>query len=77
MIKPLNLNFLQHSVLDSEWLFLQNNLCGGHIDENSDVEGDYSFYNKLERLNLAIDTFNRSIDTFNQEFRIFLLLLVA
>jgi hypothetical protein len=35
MIKPVNVNFLQNSVLDTEWLFLQNNLCGGHIDENS------------------------------------------
>jgi Putative DNA-binding domain len=68
MIKPLNLNFLQNSVLDTDWLLLQNNLYGAHIDEYSDVGGYYSFYNKLERLNLAIDTFNRSIDTFNQEF---------
>jgi hypothetical protein len=68
MIKPLNLNFLQNSVLDTEWLFLENDLYGGHMSEHSFVGGYYSVYNKLERLNLAIDTFNRSIDTFNQEF---------
>lgn len=68
MIKPLNLNFLQHTVLDTEWLFLQTNLYGAHINENSNVEGYYSFYNKLERLNLAIDKFSQSIDPFNTEF---------
>jgi hypothetical protein len=68
IIKPLNLNFIQNSVLDTEWLFLKNDLHGRHINENSIAEGYYSFYNKLERLNLAINTFNQPINPFNQEF---------
>jgi hypothetical protein len=67
LIKPLNLVFLQNSVLDTEWLFLENDLHGEQIGEYSEIEGYLSWYNKLERLNLAIDKFNRSIDTFNQE----------
>ena len=68
VIKPLNLFFLQNSVLNAEWFFLKNDLFGGHINENSNVEGYYSFYDKLERLNLAINTFNQAIDPFNIEF---------
>ena len=65
-IKPLNLEFIQNAVLDTDWLFVENNLYGGHVGEHSVTGGYYSFYNKLERLNLAIETFNRATDTFNQ-----------
>jgi hypothetical protein len=67
-IKPLNLYFLQNSVLDTEWFFLKNDLYGGHISENVNVKGYYCFYNELERLNLAINTFNQPINPFNQQF---------
>ena len=46
-------------ILDTDWLFVENNLYGGHVGEHSVTGGYYSFYNKLERLNLAIETFNR------------------
>jgi len=65
-IKPLNLNFFQNAVLDTDWMFVEDNLYGGHINENSVVGGYYMFYNKLERLNLAIDGFNQPIDPFNR-----------
>jgi hypothetical protein len=68
VIKPLNLYFLQNCALDTEWLFLKNNLYGEHINENSNVEGHYSFYDKLERLNLAINIFNQPINPFSIQF---------
>jgi hypothetical protein len=52
--------------IEADWLFLENNLYGGHKDGHLIEGGYYSFYNKLEKLNLAIDTFNQSIDTFSQ-----------
>jgi hypothetical protein len=67
-IKPLILNFFQNAVLEADWLFLENNLYGGHTHDNAIVGGYYSFYNKLERLNLAIDTYNQPINPFSIEY---------
>jgi len=67
-IKPLNLYFLQNAVLDTDWLFMENNLLGGHIDKNTEIGGYYMFHDKLERLNLAINSYNQPINPFNRQY---------
>jgi hypothetical protein len=67
-IRPLDLYFFQNAVLDTDWLFIESNMLGGHIGKGTEVGGYYMFHDKLERLNLAINSYNQPVNPFNRQY---------
>ena len=66
-ILPLNLVYLENTMLTTDWFFLENNFYGGHISDTMIKGGIYTILNKIKELNLNIDMYNREFGTTNRK----------
>jgi Putative DNA-binding domain len=66
-IIPINLEYLENTILSTDWFFLENNLYGGHISDTMIRSGLYTNLNKIKGLNLHIDFYNREYGVQNRQ----------
>jgi hypothetical protein len=65
-IIPINLVYLESTVVSIDWFFSENNLYGGHISDTMIKGGLFTILNKIKILNLHIDIYNREFRSSNR-----------